>query len=148
MTQQKVILDKSKMTTRKIQVTECACAVCRYVWIPRPGRLPKTCAKCNSPNWNRTDGPQQPAADLDKSKSTVTKAAIVVPTDPPEEDLDLSTDEWEPKPGEKCYVQQEDDDDWWPSYVRKCHPNGTYTVDGPPAMGGQIRVSREALSRR
>lgn len=34
-------------------VWECVCDVCEHTWTTRTGRIPKVCAKCTNPNWDR-----------------------------------------------------------------------------------------------
>jgi len=39
---------------KEILVTKQECKVCGYSWIPIV-KIPKTCAKCKSHNWNRME---------------------------------------------------------------------------------------------
>jgi len=37
----------------KLKVNALECKRCLHRWIPRTGRKPKFCPKCNSPYWDR-----------------------------------------------------------------------------------------------
>lgn len=39
--------------TRSVQSTRCTCTRCGHVWVVRGEQLPRTCARCRSPYWDR-----------------------------------------------------------------------------------------------
>jgi hypothetical protein len=41
------------MKTTKLVIPQLKCKRCGHTWLPRITRLPKKCAGCQSPYWNR-----------------------------------------------------------------------------------------------
>lgn len=46
------------MTAKKTTAWKCKCERCQYEWTTKTDTLPKVCARCANPNWNKPKKPK------------------------------------------------------------------------------------------